>query len=72
MNYFKQGQVKLGAFAVSVGSTFRTDTPCLKKARNDVNLQGKEVIHGCLFRTLCAYGFVPSFLNSDYAASLLQ
>lgn len=30
MDYVKQGQLELGALAVSVGSTFRTDIPCLK------------------------------------------
>lgn len=30
MDYFKQGQLEFGALAVSAGSTFRTDFPCLK------------------------------------------
>lgn len=33
LDYFKQGQLELGALAVSAGSTFRTDIPCLKTER---------------------------------------
>jgi len=56
MDHFKQGRVELGALAVSVGSTFRTDTLCLKTAGNDVNLQVEEAVHGHLIRTWCTYG----------------
>ena len=59
MDYFKQGQVELGALAVSAGSTFRTDTPCLKTAGKDVNPQVEEAVHGRLIRTWCTYGICP-------------
>ena len=53
MGYFKQGQVEFRVLAVSVGSTFGTETHRLKTAWKDTHPQEEEAVHGPLIRTSC-------------------
>lgn len=73
MDYFKQGQLELSALAVSVGSTFRTNIPCLKTEH--------EMMLICKWRKLfmalsSEHGVLESsalsFCNSENPPSLFQ
>lgn len=73
MDHFKQGQLELGALAVSVRSTFRTDIPCLKTEH--------EMMLICKWRKLfmalssehdVLESSALSFFNSENPPSLFQ
>lgn len=73
MDYFKQGQLELSALAVSVGSTFRTDIPCLETEHEMMLISEWRK----LFMALSSeHGVLESsalsFFNSENPPSLFQ